>query len=333
MEIHEDKLIIVTGGAGFIGSSVVRHLNNQNMNNILIVDDLGSDSKWKNLIGKRFINIISKHKIMEWLKNNEAEVEAIIHLGACTDTVENDGDYLLENNYRFSVQLAKYALKNDYRFIYASSAATYGDGSLGFDDDHKTLEDLIPLNMYGYSKHLFDLWCKQEDVLDQFVGLKYFNVFGPNEYHKGRMASPIGFMVRQATQDGVIRLFKSNNPNYADGEQCRDFVYVKDVVKMTCSFLKTSDSGIYNIGRGVPTTWNELAEAVFEALEITPKIEYFDMPKDLNAQYQNYTCANMSKYYSLIPKKKRPTLDSATTSIKNSVYEYVKEYLTLEARW
>jgi ADP-L-glycero-D-manno-heptose 6-epimerase len=331
MELHEDKLIIVTGGAGFIGSCVIRHLNNQGINNILVVDDLGNDLRWKNLLGKKFVNIISKHNIFDWLKTNQNEVEAIIHLGACSDTLETDAEYLLDNNYRFSVKLAEYALKNDYRFIYASSAATYGDGNQGFDDDHESLEKLQPLNMYGYSKHLFDLWCKQQDVLDQFVGLKYFNVFGPNEYHKGRMASAIGFLLKQAQDKSLVRLFKSSDPEkYPHGDQCRDFIYVKDVVRMTCSFLKTSDAGIYNIGRGVPATWNELAAAVFESLNKKTKIDYFDMPEDLSSQYQNYTCANMAKFYSLETQKGQEKL---MTTIPEAVREYVQEFLIQEARW
>lgn len=333
MEIHDDKLILLTGGAGFIGSCVLKHLNNMGLYNILIADDLGTDDRWKNLVGKRFASIIHKDKLFDWLKENETDVEAVIHLGACTSTVETDAAYLLENNYRFSIELAKLALRNEYRFIYASSAATYGDGSLGFDDDISSLETLHPLNMYGFSKHLFDLWCKQQEVLDQFVGLKYFNVFGPNEYHKGRMSSAIIHMVNQVKQNGVIRLFKSDDPEYGDGEQCRDFVYVKDVAKMTCSFLKNTAGGIYNIGRGIPGTWNEMANAVIEAMDLPATIEYIDMPADLHGQYQNYTCANMTRFRSTLPRKERVPLEKATTPFKDAVIEYVQQYILPGKRW
>ena len=307
--IFDDQLIVITGAAGFIGSGIVKHLNDQGMKNLLLVDDFKDTQKWKNLVGKQFVDMVSRHKIFEWLKGRENEIEAFIHLGACSDTVESDCDYLMDNNYRFSVKLAEYALNHDHRFIYASSAATYGDGKLGFEDAQDQIIDLRPLNMYGYSKHLFDLWLLRENVLNKVVGLKYFNVFGPNEYHKGRMASFIYKMAKVAQQDQPIQLFKSNDSqNYQDGEQVRDFIYVKDAVRMTCVLLQDAFkdiSGIFNIGSGVATTWNFLANCLFEALGKKPNIEYIDMPKDLSKQYQNYTMADMTKYYKLHAHQKK----------------------------
>lgn len=317
------RYIIVTGAAGMIGSGVVRHLNDIGKTNLILVDDLKKTEKWKNLVGKQFVDILSKHKLFDWLVGRENEVEAIIHLGACSDTVETDCDYLLENNFRYTTRLAEWALKANKRFIYASSAATYGDGACGFSDE--ALEELRPLNMYGYSKHLADLWMKREGVLNKVVALKYFNVFGPNEYHKGRMASMVLKMTDKARKDGHIELFKSNHPNFGDGDQCRDFIYVKDAVKMTCSFLTNTAGGIFNIGKGVATTWNQLANALFHGLQQEPIINYVAMPPDLARQYQNYTCATMSKYNALFP--------SETYSIDHSVKEYVQDYLLTNSRW
>lgn len=332
-KIFDDQLIVITGAAGFIGSGVVRYLNDKGMKNLLLVDDFKDSIKWKNLIGKQFVDMVSRNEIFDWLKGRESEIEAFIHLGACSDTTMNDGDYLMDNNYRFSVKLAEYALRNDHRFIYASSAATYGDGRLGFSDKQDELLDLKPMNMYGYSKHLFDLWLLRENVLNKVVGLKYFNVFGPNEYHKGPMSSMIYKMMFKAENEGVVQLFKSNDPKYADGEQVRDFIYVKDAVHMTCVLLEDAFKnvgGIFNIGTGNTITWNHLAECLFKALDKEPKIEYVEMPQVLEKQYQNYTCADMQKYYKLHRNQEEGL---QLISIDDAVGEYVQKYLLRSARW
>lgn len=233
----------------------------------------------------------------------------------------------MENNFWYSQKLCLVALEHNIRFIYASSAATYGDGSLGFSDDLDLLEELRPLNLYGFSKHLFDVWAKQHGFLTQIVGLKYFNVFGPNEDHKGHMASMVYKMLPKVRKEGVVHLFKSSEPDkFADGEQCRDFIYVKDAARLTCDFLFNNISGIFNIGRGRPTTWNELAAALFEALGKEKKIEYVDMPKDLMKQYQNYTCADMRKF---LEKHGKQT----TSDIKEAVRDYVQGHLLKDQRW
>jgi len=326
----KDKIIVITGASGFIGSGVVRNLNDNGYFNLLLVDNL-EDQKWKNLVGKQFIDIIPKEEIFDFLKGKEKQIDSIIHLGACSSTICQDAAYLFENNYRYSQKLCIFAIKNNIRFIYASSAATYGSGENGFVDDEKNLHKNQPLNMYGYSKQLFDLWAKRHKILEKVVGLKYFNVFGPNEYHKNAMASMILKMIEKIRKEGKIYLFKSNQRQiYADGEQKRDFIYVKDAVKMTCLFLEKrfrNICGIYNIGTGNPTTWNELAKSLFKALDKEVNIEYIDMPKELNKQYQNFTKADMSKF------KKAFKDNFVVTSIDAAVDDYVKNYLLEDKRW
>ncbi|MFA6915282.1 MAG: ADP-glyceromanno-heptose 6-epimerase [Parachlamydiales bacterium] len=325
---NHSKKIVVTGGAGFIGSSIVKHLNDQGFTNIVIVDNLGKTEKWKNLVGKRYSDILHKDQLFDWLMGRESDIQAFIHLGACSSTVETDANYLLENNYRYSAQLAEYALINQQRFIYASSAATYGDGSLGFDDNEADLIKHHPLNMYGYSKHMFDLWLQNMGLLDKVVGLKYFNVFGPNEYHKGRMSSAITHILPLARKEGKVRLFRScEKDKYGDGEQSRDFIYVKDAARMTCAFLNNDAGGIYNIGTGKAETWNTLARSVFKAIDIPGEIEYIDMPADLHGKYQNYTQAEMKKTKDVLGK------ESDCMKFEDAVVEYVRNYLLPEKRW
>lgn len=321
------QLIVITGAAGFIGSGIVRYLNGLGFSNLILVDVLDHPEKIRNLAEKQYVELLSIDQLHPWLKERHGDVSSIIHLGACSDTLETNAEFLDENNFQYTRRLAEYALKEGCRFIYASSAATYGDGSLGFSDDHRLLEKLRPLNLYGDSKHRFDLWAKAEGVLDHMVGLKYFNVFGPNEAHKGRMASMVFKMVPLVQKDGVVKLYRSTEPDrFPDGGQCRDFIYVKDAARMTCEFLENSRGGIYNIGMGKPTTWNELASAIFAALDKPVQIEYIDMPKDLAKQYQNYTCAEMDKY-----RQNRESFLNYT--INTAVKDYVCNHLVKGQPW
>lgn len=328
MRRTNEKMIVVTGGAGFIGSCLVKHLNEQGFDRIVVADDLGLAEKWRNLVGKRMFEVLHKHELFPWLVGKEHQIQAIIHLGACSTTVEKDANYLLENNYRYSQRLADYALTGNIRFIYASSAATYGDGIQGFVDDEQELDSLCPLNMYGLSKQLFDVWLRNIGALNRVVGLKFFNVFGPNEYHKGRMASAITHMLPSVQKEGRVRLFQSNDPlHFENGGQQRDFVYVKDVVRMIYAFLQREATGIYNIGSGVPSSWNELAAAVFKAIDAPVKIDYILMPEDLHGKYQNFTCADMTKTRAAIGQS------ANCRSLEESVGDYIKNYLLLGKIW
>ncbi len=321
----DQKITIVTGAGGLIGSGIVRYLNDQGHTNLVLVDHLDHPHKVRHLQDKRYKELLPIQKLPTWLQGRESEIRAIFHLGACSDTLEQNENFLRENNTLYTQKLAEYCLEHGIRFIYASSAATYGNGERGFSDNHQLLEQLEPLNLYGKSKHSFDLWALKEGVLDQIVGLKYFNVFGPNESHKGRMASMVFKMVPVIQKEGVIRLFKSTEPDrFEDGGQCRDFIYLKDAVQMTCRFLDESRGGIFNIGMGKATTWNELAGAVFKALNKPIQIEYIEMPIKLRTQYQNYTCAEMNKY--------GPSF-RVNYSIESAVDEYVNEYLIPSQVW
>ena len=316
-------MIIVTGGAGFIGSSLVWRLNELGESKIIIVDDLGTDEKWKNLVPLKFDDFVHKDDFISMVLDREFpfETDSIIHMGANSSTTEKDADHLFSNNYLYTKELAQYCLEKNIRFIYASSAATYGDGSLGFDDDENKLATLRPLNMYGYSKQLFDLWAKRNDAFDKIVGLKYFNVFGPNEYHKGDMRSVVHKAFEQVRDTGKVRLFKSLNPKYKDGEQLRDFIYIKDAVEMTLFFLdKPNTSGLFNIGSGKARTWNDLVTALFKAMNKPVKIEYIELPQHLQDKYQYFTEAN-------IVKIKKAGFTTPTTSLEDGVADYVKSYL------
>ena len=316
-------MIVVTGGAGFIGSAIIASLNSRKITDILVVDQLGTDEKWKNLRNLVYTDYMEKTDLLETIIEDKLDrpVEAVFHLGACSDTTETDASYLLKNNYEYTKLLAQWATSNEIRFIYASSAATYGDGEAGFKDDEGSLEILRPLNMYGYSKHMFDLWAQRTGLLNRIVGLKYFNVFGPNEYHKGHMSSFIIKAFEQINAGGTVRLFKSYENDYADGEQVRDFVYVKDAVEMTLFFLDNPNlGGLYNIGTGRARTWNDLVTAVFAAMGKEPKIEYIDMPDSIRNQYQYFTRAEISKL-------REAGYEKEITSLEDAIKDYVQNYL------
>ena len=316
-------MIVVTGGAGFIGSAIVWKLNQLGEDKIIIVDELGTDEKWKNLVPLKFEDFEHKDDFISMIIERDVpfKIDSVIHMGANSSTTEKDADHLFSNNYLYTKELSKYCLEKNIRFISASSAATYGDGSLGFDDDENKLETLRPLNMYGYSKQMFDLWAKRNGVFDKIVGLKYFNVYGPNEYHKGDMRSVVHKAFEQIRDTGKVKLFKSLNPKYKDGEQLRDFIYIKDAVDMTLFFLDKPDiNGLYNIGAGKARKWNDLVTAIFKALNKEVNIEYIDLPEHLREKYQYFTEANINKI-------KKAGFNSSITSVEGGVTDYVKNYL------
>lgn len=313
-------MIIVTGGAGFIGSAIVWRLNTLGKSDIVIVDELGNSEKWKNLAGLKYYDFINKYDFIENLNTLDFKIDAIIHMGANSSTTEKDADHLLKNNYEYTKILAKYSIKNNIRFIYASSAATYGSGASGFDDNLDG-NILRPLNMYGYSKQLFDLWAEKNNFLNKIAGLKYFNVYGPNEYHKGDMRSVVHKAYEQILETGKVKLFKSLNPNYKDGEQMRDFIYINDAVDMTLFFLDNKDkNGLFNAGSGKARTWNDLVKSLFNSMEMPVNIEYIDMPENLAEKYQYYTEASLAKI-------KKAGYNKPITSLENGVSDYVKNYL------
>ncbi len=323
-------MIIVTGGAGFIGSAIVWRLNQLGKDDILIVDNLGTDEKWKNLVPLKyhdymekdeFLSLVTNQRLAARLRSDREPIEAIIHMGACSSTTEQDATYLIRNNFEYTRQLAIVAVNEGARFIYASSAATYGDGSKGFIDNENNIDSLRPLNMYGYSKQLFDQWALRRGLLDRIAGLKYFNVFGPNEYHKGEMRSVVLKAFEQIGATGKMQLFKSYKNEYKDGEQVRDFIYVKDAVEMTLFFLQNkSIGGLYNIGSGVANSWNRLAAAIFGAIGKPKNIEYVEMPETIRDKYQYHTCADISKI-------RRAGYSRPMMSIEDSVSDYVKNFL------
>ena len=316
-------MYIVTGGAGFIGSAVVWRLNREGVDDILIVDNLGTTDKWKNLVGLRYREYLHRDEFAQRIEQGSApeQVEAVIHMGACSSTTERDADFLMRNNVRYSQALCRYALERGARFIQASSAATYGDGAQGFSDGLLTLFRLKPLNMYGYSKHLFDMWAFRENLLNRVACLKFFNVYGPNEYHKGDMRSMICKAVEQIQACGELRLFCSDRPDYADGGQMRDFVYVKDCAEIIWWLLRNPDvNGILNAGSGTARTWNDLARAVFAAMERPERVRYMEMPEALRGKYQYFTQADMG----WLEQRGCPAVFH---SLEDGVREYVREYL------
>ncbi len=317
--------ILVTGGAGFIGSALTWALNQRGHTDIIVSDFLGSDEKWKNLVPLKFADYVEANVLRERLATKATafgKFSAVFHLGACSATTERNASYLIDNNFAFTKELAVWAQEIDARFVYASSAATYGDGTQGMDDRDENLARLRPLNMYGYSKHLFDLHAQREGWLKRIVGVKYFNVYGPNEDHKGDMRSLVNKAYQQILSTGRVSLFKSHHPDYKDGEQMRDFLYVKDAVEMTLHFAEsaTAAGGLYNLGSGEANTWLTLTRAIFAALKRDPAIDFIDMPEALRGKYQYYTKADITKLRGT--GYKRPM-----TPLAEAVRDYVQDYL------
>jgi ADP-L-glycero-D-manno-heptose 6-epimerase len=316
-------MVILTGAAGFIGSVLLKRLNERGVTDIVIVDSPGEE-KSLNLRKKTFQRYLDKDEFLKKLDTEikPSDVECIIHMGACTSTTERDLDYLRKNNFEYSQTLAKWCFAHDKQFIYASSAATYGDGALGFSDANNKAHGYRPLNPYGDSKQMFDLWLIDNGFDTKCTGFKFFNVFGPNEYHKGEMASLVYKAYNQIKRDGALRLFKSYNPRYEDGEFVRDFIYVKDCLDVVLwAFEHREVTGIFNLGTGKARSWNDLARALFSAMQAPENIRYIDMPESIREAYQYYTEADMSKIRA--DGYLRPF-----SSLEDSVNDYVQEYLS-----
>lgn len=318
------RRVLVTGGAGFIGSALTWALNRRGCDRVVIADFLGETDQWRNLAPLRFEDYLEADDLLPRLDAGVVgRFDLVVHLGAAPSTTQRDMRALVRNNYEFSKSLCQRALAGGARFVYASSAATYGSGEWGMSDrgSVRDLERLRPLNAYGYSKHLFDLWCARAGILDRVVGLKFFNVFGPNEGHKAEMRSMVHRAFGQVRAGGPVRLFRSYHPNYADGAQVRDFVYVKDVADVTLHLAAHSTAaGIFNVGSGVPHTWLDLAHAVFAALGEEPRIEFVDMPEPIRQHYQYYTVADVSRLRETGYARPLHTLQDA-------VADYVHNYL------
>jgi ADP-L-glycero-D-manno-heptose 6-epimerase len=318
---------IVTGGAGFIGSALLWKLNSQGMDDVLVVDNLACSEKWKNLVNRRFRDYMHRDVFREHVESGRLEnvlgarPSALVHLGACSGTTERDADFLMRNNTAYSKLLCRYALDRGIRFIQASSAATYGDGTAGFDDDPEKLDALRPLNMYGYSKHLFDLWAYRQGALEDIAVLKFFNVFGPNELHKGEMRSMVVKAFHQVKESGRVRLFRPAAPGGPDTVRKRDFIYVKDCVEILHRLLLRTDiNGIFNVGSGRARTWNELVGAVFRAVRLPENIEYVDMPAELRGKYQDFTEAD-------IRRLRAAGLPLPSDDLESCVQDYIRNYL------
>ena len=326
-------MIILTGGAGMIGSMVAWHLNNEmSFNDFVIVDDLANEQQEYNFNKRDFVEYIKKDDLKKYLSKKQ-NISAVIHMGAISATTESNFNRLLESNIRFSQQLWHWCAKNKVPFIYASSAATYGDGSFNYNDNESELDQLNPLNAYGYSKHFFDRWiqlelAKKQPAPPQWCGLKFFNVYGPNEYHKDRMASVVFHAFNQYKESKQIKLFKSEHPSYKDGMQVRDFIYVKDAVKVVIFFLNNSKfSGVYNVGTGNPETFKALAKAVLSNNTGNPdEIKYINMPNDLKGKYQYYTKARIDKIRSI-------GFGDNFKNLNEGVTDYLKNYLLTSDRY
>lgn len=325
----DNSFIIVTGAAGFIGSCMVQYLNDSGYENLILVDDFGAEEKRVNWEQKKYTHIVERYNLFDWLNEHKPKINFVIHLGARTDTTEFDYAIHLKLNVEYSEGIWKYCSANDVPLIYASSAATYGDGGFGYDDDHAMIKKLYPLNPYGVSKNEFDKWAiKQEEHPLFWAGLKFFNVYGPNEYHKARMASVIFHSFNQIKKDGVVKLFKSHKEGFKDGEQLRDFVYVKDVVKVMGWMMEamnngewtSTKNGIYNLGTGTARAFRDLVHATFAGLNMQSNIVYIDMPEDIRNKYQYFTEAKMEKL-------RNAGYSDKFYSLEEGVVDYVKNYL------
>jgi ADP-L-glycero-D-manno-heptose 6-epimerase len=319
----QGRRVLVTGGGGFIGSALVWELNRRGCADIVIADSAPEAERSRYLRHLLCADYLQPEQALSWLSTDKlGKFDVVFHLGACSSTTETNRDYLYHNNFEFSRDLAAWAIAHDVRFVYASSAATYGDGSAGMDDTNLgNLDRLKPLNLYGESKHLMDLHARREGWFERVVALKYFNVFGPNEEHKGEMRSVVNKSFAQVMQTGVIRLFKSYRPEYADGEQQRDFLYVKDAVRMTVHLAENRQAaGIFNIGSGKAHSWNQLAAAIFSALGREQRIEYIEMPETIRDKYQYFTEAKIEKLRSA-------GYTQAITPLGEAVRDYVQNYL------
>ncbi len=325
--MDKDNTILLTGAAGFIGSYLLGYLNRKGYQNVIIVDDFSEEDKWFNFDGKQFIAKVEREELFDWLKKNDEKIDPIaigfvFHLGARTDTAEFDYSVHEKLNVEYSKNIWYYCTGKNIPLIYASSAATYGSGELGYKDDHAIVEQLQPLNPYGVSKNEFDKWALRQDKLPPFwAGLKFFNVYGPNEYHKGRMASMVYHGFNQIKKTGKVKLFKSHKPEFRDGGQLRDFIYVEDVAKVCYWLMNNSiESGLYNLGTGRAKTFDDLIKATFTGLGKEAVIEYIDMPEDIREKYQYFTEADMSKLRSAGYK-------DDFYSLEEGVKEYVTNFL------
>lgn len=322
--------VLVTGGAGFIGSALAWALNRRGVERVVVADRLGRDGKWRNLAPLAFEDYLEADELLPRLERDAlGRFGCVLHMGACSATTEADASYLARNNFEFTKRLAEWALGRGARFVYASSAATYGDGAAGMsdqDDSAAALQRLRPLNAYGYSKQLFDLWAARRGVLGRVVGCKYFNVFGPNEDHKGDMRSLVNKAYAQVLETGRVRLFRSHRPDYRDGEQRRDFLYVKDAVAMTLALAANpAAAGLYNLGSGVASTWLDLAGALFAAMGREPQIEFVDMPASIRDKYQYHTQADVAKL-------RAAGYVAPVTPLGDAVRDYVAGYLARDRR-
>lgn len=315
-------MIIITGAAGFIGSYLVSYFNRLGHSDIIIVDEFTREDKLKNLENKQFDRLLDREELFPWLRKNGSMISAIIHMGARTDTAEKDREIFERLNLSYSKKIWQFCVEADVPLIYASSAATYGLGEFGYSDSHRMIPFLKPLNPYGDSKQDFDKWVlSQKETPPFWAGLKFFNVYGPNEYHKGRMASVIFHTVNQIQATGGMKLFRSHHPKFKDGEQSRDFVYVKDVAEMIgFLFQEKPKSGLYNIGTGQARTFNDLVKATFKAMNLTPSISFIDTPEDIRDTYQYFTEAKMDKI-------RQAGYSKPFTPLEDGVQDYVQNYL------